>query len=272
MRSQVRFFDRLYSRRLEAKKREKTRIERFFWQIDGAYLEGEVRRFSLGMKGGGRILEVACGDGKFTPLLCREGVKVLGIDLSEESINLAQKRGIDARFEVMDATHLRFDNEFDGVVCINLLHHLGSKQDIKRVVEGMSRALKPRGKLLLVDMPKSNPMAVLMRKLWRVAPLRVKEMASEEDLVVNGEIPKKLDFKLSELRQWLEKTGFKITGEENRNLVIGYINYLCMAFPFMEKMFPDWLLKVLYRLEREIIEKTPLSVFCDLVMIWAVKE
>ncbi len=101
----------------------------------------------LALQGDENILDLGCGDGKVTALLAdATSGKVLGVDKSEAMVALAQKSYTNIAFQAIDATALDFENEFDVVFSNAVLHWV---HDHKSVVQGLYRALKKEGKILL---------------------------------------------------------------------------------------------------------------------------
>ncbi len=96
------------------------------------------------------ILDAGCGSG-YTSLILAEanpGAKIVGIDISEESIKLARQRlefhGIDnAEFHVLGVEDLPLsDWEFDYINCDELLYLFN---DIGKALQAMKAVLKPQG-------------------------------------------------------------------------------------------------------------------------------
>jgi SAM-dependent methyltransferase len=92
---------------------------------------------------GEHILDVGCGDGVLTAELRGMGVNVVGVDASEDFINAARARGLDAR--LMDGEALSFGPEFDAVFSNAALHWMPRAD---AVVTGIARALKPGGRFV----------------------------------------------------------------------------------------------------------------------------
>jgi SAM-dependent methyltransferase len=97
----------------------------------------------LDPKPGERILDLGCGDGVLTVKLMENGADVVGADASEDFIQTARKRGIDAR--LIDGHKLAFEKEFDAVFSNAALHWMTQPQ---KVIEGVARALKPGGRFV----------------------------------------------------------------------------------------------------------------------------
>lgn len=97
-----------------------------------------------------KILDIGTGPGFFPRILSREGHNVVGIDCSNEMINLAKKNSnYDCEFYVMDSHILEFqDNYFDLIVSRNVTWTLYNPQ---KAYKEWKRVLKPGGKLIIFD-------------------------------------------------------------------------------------------------------------------------
>jgi trans-aconitate methyltransferase len=91
---------------------------------------------------GEHILDLGCGDGALTEKLVAAGAQVVGVDASADMVEAARRRGIEA--QVIDATQLTFENEFDAVFSNAALHWM--KSDPDAVIQGAWRALKSGGR------------------------------------------------------------------------------------------------------------------------------
>ena len=120
--------------------------------------------------GGLRILDYGCGYGALGMYLSQRGAQVWGFDLSQVAIETAnqaaQRYGLPARFEAMDAEELTYaDNFFDLVLGFGVLHHV-----IKypRAGNHLFRILKPGGRALFHETLWDNPIINLTRRLTSV--------------------------------------------------------------------------------------------------------
>lgn len=99
------------------------------------FLEDYVRRESLTS-----VLDIGCGTGTFALATSQAGVRVLGVDLSDEMIEIsrrkAQENGSSASFCIADMRDLTSINEeFDGVFCLgNTLAHVAGEIELKEVL------------------------------------------------------------------------------------------------------------------------------------------
>lgn len=107
---------------------------------------------ALGLEAGERVLDVGCGPGRHALALARRGIEVVGVDLSEDFVALAQDAvaadGLPARFEIADVRDLAYDAEFDAAVCLcqGGFGLLGGR-DETAAFDRISAALRPGGRL-----------------------------------------------------------------------------------------------------------------------------
>jgi SAM-dependent methyltransferase len=93
------------------------------------------------------ILDFGCGSGENSLLLARRGARVIGVDISTDLLELAERRlqvnhGGEAQFVTGSAHDLPLkDESVDGVLGIAILHHL----DLESSAREIYRVLKPGG-------------------------------------------------------------------------------------------------------------------------------
>ncbi len=107
-----------------------------------------------------KILDVATGTGKQAFAFAKRGFDVTGIDLSEDMLKVAIKKNKykNARFEIADATNLRFEgNSFD-VSCVSFALHDMPLVIREKVLKEMVRVTKPKGTIMIIDyaLPKNK--------------------------------------------------------------------------------------------------------------------
>jgi ubiquinone/menaquinone biosynthesis C-methylase UbiE len=93
------------------------------------------------------LLEIGCGTGHWSKYFSEKGFKVVGIDTSEEMINIAGKKNIpNCCFQVADGQNLPFaDNSFDIAASITTLEFV---ENPGKLLSEMARCVKPKGRLL----------------------------------------------------------------------------------------------------------------------------
>jgi SAM-dependent methyltransferase len=83
-----------------------------------------VERWSGSIRAGGRVLDVACGQGRHLRRLASLGFSVVGVDRDGAALSaLAALRGVEVRIADIERGPWPFaPGEFDGVVVTNYLH------------------------------------------------------------------------------------------------------------------------------------------------------
>jgi len=109
----------------------------------------------LGVGAGDSVLDVACGAGRYARALANRGVRVTGVDLSDELLEVARERspllpGKPDYFRC-DIRHLPFARQFDGAISMfTSFGYFDRRDDDVAVFRGIHRALK-RGRRLVLD-------------------------------------------------------------------------------------------------------------------------
>jgi ubiquinone/menaquinone biosynthesis C-methylase UbiE len=101
---------------------------------------------------GKKLLEIGCGLGTDLLQFARNGAQTTGVDLTEDSVALAQKRfqlyGVSGEFRPADAEKLPFsENTFDVVYSFGVLHHTPNTQ---KAIDEVHRILKPNGDIVIM--------------------------------------------------------------------------------------------------------------------------
>ena len=105
----------------------------------------------------GRVLDLACGEGRHAVWLAEQGWQAHGVDFSEVAIEkarrLAEARAVDAKFEVADLTEWDPAGQWDLV----LVFYLQLPVDERRIVlRTAAAAVAPGGTLLVVGHDSRN--------------------------------------------------------------------------------------------------------------------
>ncbi len=113
----------------------------------------------VGNPRGLEILDIACGEGFYTRLLCERGAKkVTGVDLSQGMIELARKQEaqhqLGIHYVVGDARELPDENQYDLAIAAYLLNYAQNVEELQAMCNGIARSLKPGGRFITVN---SNP-------------------------------------------------------------------------------------------------------------------
>lgn len=132
-----------------------------FYSLEYAYhLLGDVR--------GKTVLDYGCGSGDNTVLAASHGARVIGVDISPELIELAEKRleahnlGDAAEFRVGSAHDLPLEDEsVDVVFGMAILHHL----DLKLASKEVFRVLKKGGRAIFLEPVRNSKFVSFVRNL-----------------------------------------------------------------------------------------------------------
>jgi SAM-dependent methyltransferase len=117
--------------------------ERHFARLTGQTVEPILD--ASGVAEGMRVLDVCTGPGVLAGAAARRGAKVVGLDFSDNAVEIARRNVPGAEFFEGDAQALPFDSEsFDAVVCGYGIIHV---PDPEKALAEMRRVLRPGGKL-----------------------------------------------------------------------------------------------------------------------------
>jgi 2-polyprenyl-6-hydroxyphenyl methylase/3-demethylubiquinone-9 3-methyltransferase len=116
---------------------------------------------------GKRIVDVGCGGGILTEGLAKHGADVLGIDLSEELIDIADlhglESGVNAHYQKISAEALAElqPESFDHVTCMEMLEHV---PDPGSIISACATLVKPGGRVFFSTLnrkPKAYLLAIV---------------------------------------------------------------------------------------------------------------
>ncbi|PIR02110.1 MAG: hypothetical protein COY73_01905 [Candidatus Nealsonbacteria bacterium CG_4_10_14_0_8_um_filter_37_14] len=118
-----------------------------------------------------QVLDYGCGNGIHSVFLAKSGAKVVGIDLSEPSLQIARERaereGLTGKTEFlkMDCEKMEFPNDFFDIVFDGGTF---SSLDFKKAFPELARILKPAGFLIGIETLGHNPLTNLKRKINKI--------------------------------------------------------------------------------------------------------
>ncbi len=109
----------------------------------------------------GALLDAGCGTGEHTILAARYNARALGIDVSLRAIEIARRkaveRGVDARFQVLDALRLvTLGETFDTIIDSGLFHVFDDAART-RYVTALHAVIRPDGHLHLMCFSDRQP-------------------------------------------------------------------------------------------------------------------
>ena len=162
----------------------------------------------------GKVLDLGCGSGRH--LINNPKLEFYEVDFSEEMIKFAkqnaEKKKINANFSVADASKLPFeDNFFNYAIYIAALHCIDSEQLRKESLKELFRVLRPKSQALIIVWSKNHVKLIDRPKNATITWKKQTEELQRYYYLYEKE----------ELKELLEKVGFKIVSiEENKNIVV----------------------------------------------------
>lgn len=137
------------------------------------------------------VLDAGCGPGRDCEYFVKNGLKVVGVDLSDKLLDIAKQRVPQVSFHKQDLRSLSFQPySFDGIwACASLLHL--HRAEVPRVLQNFFHLLKPSGVLFVM----------------------VKEGTGEADIkesLSSNMVRHFTYFTLEELKKLLEKAHFRV--------------------------------------------------------------
>ena len=107
-----------------------------------------IEELSHGLAGK-RVLDVGCGGGILADAMARRGADVLGIDLADKSLKVAQLHALEAetpnvayRNVAVEQLAVEMPQRFDVVTCMEMIEHV---PDPASIVRACSQLVKPGG-------------------------------------------------------------------------------------------------------------------------------
>jgi len=172
-------------------------------------LKSEVELVAKALEEPGKTLSVGCGSGLFETILKDEfGIKISnGIEPSEGMAEIAKQRGLEVKIGTAENTDFGV-NEFDTLLFNGTPSYIS---DLEKAFTKALQALKPDGKIVVIDVPKESSYALI----YNLA----KTVGSWEDSNISDVKPKNpypIEFvkdanwrTTKEKIETLEKVGFK---------------------------------------------------------------
>jgi SAM-dependent methyltransferase len=117
----------------------------------------------LPWRGGGRLLDVGCGDGRQLALMRDLGWTAEGVDFDAKAVAAARARGLHVRVGSLADQHFP-DGSFDAVTLSHVIEHV---HEPLRLLQEIRRVLKPEGHLVVLTPNAAGMGRRLYGAAWR---------------------------------------------------------------------------------------------------------
>lgn len=152
-----------------------------------------------------RVLDVGCGGGILSESMSEKGADVMGIDLGEKALKVAQlhrlESGVEVEYRLVSVEDLaqQMPESFDVVTCMEMLEHV---PDPAAVVRACAALVKPGGQIFFSTINR-NPKAYLFAVIGAEYVL---------NLLPRGTHEYEKFIKPSELSSWSRAAGLSLAG------------------------------------------------------------
>ena len=163
----------------------------------------------------GKVLDLSCGSGR--NFIKKEDLEIYGVDFSQEMLNYAKKHSEEKEIKVKliksQAYKLDFENNFfDSAIFIAALHCIETKGQREDSLKELFRVLKPGSESMIT--------------VWDKNQAKLKDKPKEEKLLWKHEGKRYMRYyyfyEKEELKNLLEKTGFKILRISDKENPLGF--------------------------------------------------
>jgi 2-polyprenyl-6-hydroxyphenyl methylase / 3-demethylubiquinone-9 3-methyltransferase len=153
---------------------------------------------------GKKVVDVGCGGGILAESMARSGADVTGLDMAEDSLNVARlhalEAGVTVNYQQATAEHYATEHskQFDVVTCMEMLEHVPEPLS---VIQACADLAKPGGTLFFSTLNKS----------WKAYLLAIIGAEHVMKLVPKGTHEFNKFIRPSTLMRYLEQAGLEVT-------------------------------------------------------------
>jgi len=125
---------------------------------------------SLPLPENARLLDIGCGSGLYTKQFTERGLRVTGLDFSENSINYARAHDVESEYIIGDYLTMEFENTFDIVTLIMCDYGALIPDERRNLLHRVYGALRPGGLFLFDVLTPLRGKGKSDRTRWEVNP------------------------------------------------------------------------------------------------------
>lgn len=200
----------LRERRQEAEERYSKLWAPLYWEEFGLYPNAThqeyLKEFIYLLPPGSRVLDAACGAGRYLPMLIEAGFDTLGVDQAQGMLARAHEKFPSVPLEKAGLQELSHLEEFEGAICMDAMEHI-CPEDWLIVLGNIHRALRPKGNFYFtVELAEEEEVrAAFDQGRQQGWPVVYGEWVNDD---VYHFYPA-----LEQVREWLLQTGFEVHRE-----------------------------------------------------------
>jgi demethylmenaquinone methyltransferase/2-methoxy-6-polyprenyl-1,4-benzoquinol methylase len=184
--------------------------------LDKSLLREAVKESNLGKKHA-KVLDVATGTGRVAMAIAKSypGYNVIGIDLNSDMLSNAIKKSRNIKnvdYLIGDVESLSFESSYFDIVASAF--SLGIFSDLEKAIKEMHRVLKPKGKIILIDMlkPKDSVLNKLVDLYYSINVIPALDARLKKDVLAYVRSLKvDKDYVIEELK----RAGFRSINEKD---------------------------------------------------------
>ncbi len=143
------------------------------------------------------VLDYGCGNGRACRLFTPK--QYLGVDPSENLINIAKSKYEEYKFLKIEPSKFPAQNEFDIILCLSMIHHLTNREIQEQLIKDFYDRITHKGKLIITTW-NLGAVANYIDKIVHV-PFK------SSNIVINRML---YSFSLEEFEELIKSSGFKI--------------------------------------------------------------
>lgn len=104
---------------------------------------------SLNIEIEGEILDIGCGTGGYLPFHLRKNVKITGVDISNQMLEIAKQKFKEITFVLDNITSVKFPNKFNlAFMMFHVINYQSTKLEVLKTFQNISSQLLPNGVLV----------------------------------------------------------------------------------------------------------------------------
>lgn len=186
-----------------------------YWEQYGLYSnithQQFIQKFLHLLPQKSKILDAACGAGRYEPFLLKKGHFITGIDQSQGMLERAKVKFPGIEFQKVGLQEMAYQEIFNGVICVDATENV-CPEDWPLVLNNFNQALKPHGHLYFTAETIENTDENEIKQAY--------EKAKQAGLpVVYGERPDEEVYHFhptnQKVQEWVQQAGFEILKEGN---------------------------------------------------------